>query len=150
MNYKQIIVYFVKSNRNTSFSPVYNKKKLLTEKGCKSNFYNHCMKILENIKTQTPRTFKNSYFIFLPNQSSYLNEIIRFNNSKEYVLIHIEKMPEYKFLKENFRSFIEEINGEEIYEDIDLLIDDLFGFEHAHNNEDDDIFTFYKHEILKK
>ncbi len=150
MTPKQIFVYYVKSNRNTSFSPVYNKKKLLTEKDCKSNFYANCMKQLESIKNQIPRTFKNSYFIFFPGDSSYLHEIIKFNSSEEYVLISIEKIPEYKYLKENLRSFIKEINEEKIFEDIDLLIDDSFGFENANDNEENSVFTIYRCENFRK
>jgi hypothetical protein len=146
---KQIFVYYVKANGNTSFSPVYNKKKLLTEKDYKSNFYANCMKQLESIKNQIPRTFKNSYFIFFPGDSSYLHEIIKFHSSEEYVLINIEKIPKYKYLKENFRSFIKEINGEEIFEDIDLLISD--SFENVESLvEEDNFFTFYRPEIFKK
>jgi hypothetical protein len=149
MTPKQIFVYYVKANGNTSFSPVYNKKKLLTEKDYKSNFYANCMKKLESIKNQIPRTFKNSYFIFFPGNSSYLHEIIKFNSSEEYVLINVEKLPEYKYLKKNFRSFIKETNGEEIFEDIDLLISG--SFENAENLvEEDNFFTFYRQEIFKK
>jgi hypothetical protein len=150
MTPKQIFVYYVKASGNTSFSPVYNKKKILIEKDCKSNFYANCMKQLESIKNQIPRTFKNSYFIFFPGDSSYLHEIIKFHSSEEYVLINIQKIPEYKYLKENFRSFIKEINGEEIFEDIDLLIDDSFGFENANDNEENSVFTIYRCENFRK
>lgn len=148
MTPKQIFVYYVKANRNTSFSPVYNKKKLLTEKDCKSNFYANCIKKLESIKNQIPRTFNNSYFIFFPGDSSCLHEIIKFNSSEEYVLIYIEKMAEHKYLKENFRSFIKEINKEEIFEDIDLLIND--SFENVEGADEDSLFTFYRPETFRK
>jgi hypothetical protein len=149
MNPKQIFVYYIKTNKNTSFSPVYNKKNLLTEKDCKSNFYANCIKKMENIKNQIPRTFNNSYFIFFPGDNSYLHEIIKFNSLEEYVLINIEKMPDYKYFKENFRSFIKEINKKEIFEDIDLLINDSFEIVEG-LAEDNSLFTFYRPEIFRK
>lgn len=148
MTQKQIFVYYVKTNGNTSFSPVYNKKKLLTEKDCKSNFYANCIEKMEIIKNQIPRTFKNSYFIFFPGDSSFLNEIIEFNSSEEYVLIHIEKMPKHKHFKEHFITFIKEINKEEMFEDIDLLMFDLF--ESAEGLDEMNSYIHYRKAIFKK
>ncbi len=147
---KNIFVFYVKTNKNTNFSPVYNKKKLLTEKDCKLNFYSYCINRLQDIKNQTPRTFENSYFIFLPSDCSHLNEIIKFDNSKEYVLINIERLTKNKFFKENFRSFLKEINGEKIFEDIDLLICDSMESFDENEELNQDFFTFYKYEIFKK
>jgi hypothetical protein len=143
---KQIFIFYIKADEDINFSPTfktYNKRNLLTEKKNEKNFYNICFKKIENFKKQAPRTFKNSYFIFLPSRESFLREIIIYDNLKEYVFFHMEHLGCNKLFENNFMNFLKKINDEDFFENVELFSDN--SFEHQ-----EEISAFYKYEILKK